>query len=77
MMKIIITEKQKILVEDFVDEIDPCFEKTMNFYQSKEGIELMNILRTHLDSKNSDPKYKMDRIIKRRLKNLLKMVPKC
>lgn len=76
-MKIIISKKQQSLIEQSIGEIHPCFEKTMKFYQSKEGQELMSLLREHMEKKNLDPKYKMDREKKKRLKYLVRLTPKC
>ena len=42
------------LVKQFVSEeldsdYDPCFEKSVKFYQSKEGRELLDLIRKQID----------------------------
>lgn len=65
------------ILEDMEYGYDPCTEKTILFYQSNNGKELLEIMRQHLEKHSIDQKYKMDKITKRRLKFLLSLVPKC
>jgi len=63
--------------EEVDSEIDPCFEKSVKFYQSPEGRELLDLIRKQIDGSSSTPKFKLTREERRRLKYLLKISPKC
>ena len=65
------------LLEDYELDSDPCVEKTIKFYQSNEGRELLEIMRKHLDGQSTNPNYKMDRPTKKRLRFLMTLAPKC
>ena len=70
------------LVKQFVSEeldsdYDPCFEKSVKFYQSKEGRELLDLIRKQIDGSAMNPKVKLTREERKRLKYLLRLSPKC
>ena len=70
------------LVKQFVSEeldsdYDPCFEKSVKFYQSKEGRELLDLIRKQIDGSTMNPKVKLTREERKRLKYLLRLSPKC
>ncbi len=65
------------ILEDIEMDSDPCLDRTIKFYQSNEGRELLDIMRKHINSRSSDPRYKMDRITKKRLRFLMTLTPKC
>jgi cell division septum initiation protein DivIVA len=70
-MKYIISESQyKILNEEL--EVDPCFEKSVKFYQSKEGRELLDLMRKQIDGK-----IKLTKDERKRLRYLVRLTPKC
>lgn len=77
-MKYILTESQFELVKEDMDlDTDPCFEKSVKFYQSKEGRELLDLMRKQIDSTATNPKFKLTRDEKKRLKYLVRLTPKC
>jgi hypothetical protein len=53
-------------------DVDPCFEKSVKFYQSKEGRELLDLMRKQIDGK-----IKLAREEKKRLRYLVRLTPKC
>lgn len=70
------------LVKQFVSEeidsdFDPCFEKSVKFYQSTEGRELLDLMRKQVDGPKSNPKTKLSREERKRLKYLLRLSPRC
>lgn len=76
-MKYIISQSQyKLLKEDELDR-DPCFEKSIKFYQSKEGRELLDLIRKQLEGSSLDPKFRLSKDEKKRLRYLLRLTPKC
>jgi hypothetical protein len=75
-MKYIISESQYKLFEEEFD-IDPCFEKSVKFYQSKEGRELLELMRKQIDGKATDPKFRLTKEEKKRLRYLIRLTPKC
>lgn len=58
-------------------EYDPCYEKSIKFYQSKEGRELLELLRKQVDGMATNPRFKLSREERKRVKYLLKLTPKC
>lgn len=58
-------------------DYDPCLEKSIKFYQSKEGRELLDMMRKQIDGRASNPKYKLSREERKRLKYLLRLSPRC
>ncbi len=75
-MKYIISESQYKLFEEEFDT-DPCFEKSVKFYQSKEGRELLELMRKQIDGKTTDPKFRLTKEEKKRLRYLIRLTPKC
>jgi hypothetical protein len=75
-MKYIITELQYSLLEDDMD-FDPCYEKSIKFYQSKEGRELLDLLRKQIEGSATTPNYKLSKEERKRAKYLLRLSPKC
>ena len=71
------TQPTHTVNEEVDSEIDPCFEKSVNFYQSKEGRELLDLMRKQIDGSSSTPKVKLTKEERRRLRYLLKLTPKC
>jgi hypothetical protein len=68
----------KLTINEEIDsEYDSCFEKSVKFYQSKEGIELLDLMRKQIDGSSSNPKIKLSREERRRLKYLFRLTPKC
>lgn len=65
------------ILEEIDSEYDPCIERTVKFYQSSNGKELLSILREYFDNQSVDGKTKMDRFTKRRFRFLMSLVPKC
>jgi hypothetical protein len=70
-MKYIITESQYIYLKEELD-VDPCYEKSIKFYQSKEGRELLDLMKKQIDEK-----IKLTREEKKRLRYLVRLTPKC
>ena len=75
-MNIIITEHQYNLLEDEMD-LDPCYEKTLKFYQSPQGIELLSLLRKQMEGLSQNPRFRLDKESRKKIKNYIKMVPQC
>ena len=71
MMKYIISESQYINLKEELD-VDPCFEKSVKFYQSKEGRELLDLMRKQIDGK-----LKLTKEERKRLRYLVRLTPKC
>jgi hypothetical protein len=65
------------ILEDIEMDSDPCFQKNIQFYQSTNGRELLEIMRKHIENQSIDPRYKMDKTTKKRLRFLMTLVPKC
>jgi hypothetical protein len=64
-----------IIVYKFLNEeldVDPCFEKSVKFYQSKEGRELLDLMKKQIDGK-----IKLTKEEKKRLRYLVRLTPKC
>jgi hypothetical protein len=53
-------------------DVDPCFEKSVKFYQSKEGRELLDLMRKQIDGK-----IKLTKDERKRLRYLVRLTPKC
>jgi hypothetical protein len=70
-MKYIISESQYIYLKEEL-EVDQCFEKSVKFYQSKEGRELLDLMKKQIDGK-----IKLTREEKKRLRYLVRLTPKC
>jgi hypothetical protein len=70
-MKYIISESQYNYLKEELD-VDPCFEKSVKFYQSKEGRELLDLMRKQIDGK-----IKLTKDERKRLKYLVRLTPKC
>jgi len=68
---------KKTINEEIDSEYDSCFEKSVKFYQSKEGVELLDLMRKEIDGRTLNPKIKLSREERRRLKYLLRLSPKC
>ena len=75
-MKYIVSESQYIYLKEELD-VDPCFEKSVKFYQSKEGRELLDLMRKQIDGSSVDPKMKLTKEEKKRLRYLVRLTPKC
>ena len=75
-MNIIITEHQYNLLEDEMD-YDPCYEKTLKFYQSPQGVELLGLLRKQMEGLSQNPRFRLDKQSRKKIKAFAKMVPKC
>lgn len=65
------------ILEDIEMDSDPCFQKNIQFYQSTNGRELLEIMRKHIENQSIDSRYKMDKTTKKRLRFLMTLVPKC
>jgi hypothetical protein len=70
-MKYIISESQYIYLKEELD-VDQCFEKSVKFYQSNEGRELLDLMKKQIDGK-----IKLTREEKKRLRYLVRLTPKC
>jgi hypothetical protein len=70
-MKYIVSESQYIYLKEELD-VDPCYEKSIKFYQSKEGRELLDLMKKQIDEK-----IKLTREEKKRLRYLVRLTPKC
>jgi cell division septum initiation protein DivIVA len=70
-MKYIISESQYKFLNEELD-VDPCFEKSVKFYQSKEGRELLDLMKKQIEGK-----IKLTREEKKRLRYLVRLTPKC
>jgi hypothetical protein len=68
-MKYIVSESQYIYLKEELD-VDPCYEKSIKFYQSKEGRELLDLMKKQIDGK-------ITREEKKRLRYLVRLTPKC
>jgi len=75
-MKYIVSESQYVYLKEELD-VDPCFEKSVKFYQSKEGRELLDLMRKQIDGSSVDPKVKLTKEEKKRLRYLVRLTPKC
>lgn len=75
-MKYIVSESQYIYLKEELD-VDPCFEKSVKFYQSKEGRELLDLMRKQIDGSSVDSKVKLTKEEKKRLRYLVRLTPKC
>ena len=75
-MKYIVSESQYVYLKEELD-VDPCFEKSVKFYQSKEGRELLDLMRKQIDGSSVDPKMKLTKEEKKRLRYLVRLTPKC
>lgn len=75
-MKYIVSESQYVYLKEELD-VDPCFEKSVKFYQSKEGRELLDLMRKQIDGSSTDSKVKLTREEKKRLRYLVRLTPKC
>jgi hypothetical protein len=70
-MKYIVSELQYIYLKEELD-VDQCFEKSVKFYQSNEGRELLDLMKKQIDGK-----IKLTREEKKRLRYLVRLTPKC
>jgi hypothetical protein len=70
-MKYIVSESQYIYLKEEL-EVDQCFEKSVKFYQSNEGRELLDLMKKQIDGK-----IKLTREEKKRLRYLVRLTPKC
>jgi len=70
-MKYIVSESQYIYLKEELD-VDPCYEKSIKFYQSKEGRELLDLMKKQIEGK-----IKLTREEKKRLRYLVRLTPKC
>jgi|688.fasta_scaffold784096_2 hypothetical protein len=70
-MKYIVSESQYIYLKEELD-VDLCFEKSVKFYQSNEGRELLDLMKKQIDGK-----IKLTREEKKRLRYLVRLTPKC
>lgn len=68
---------KQVVNEEIDSDYDPCFEKSVKFYQSKEGRELLDLIRKQIDGSAMNPKVKLTREERKRLKYLLRLSPKC
>ena len=68
---------KQVVNEELDSDYDPCFEKSVKFYQSKEGRELLDLIRKQIDGSAMNPKVKLTREERKRLKYLLRLSPKC
>ena len=68
---------KQVVNEEIDSDYDPCFEKSVKFYQSKEGRELLDLMRKQIDGSTMIPKVKLTREERKRLKYLLRLSPKC
>jgi len=75
-MKYIVSESQYVYLKEELD-IEPCFEKTVKFYQSKEGRELLELIKKQIDGLSVDSKVKLTKEEKKRLRYLVRLTPKC
>ncbi len=75
-MKYIVSESQYIYLKEELD-VDPCFEKSVKFYQSNEGRELLDLMKKQIDGSSMDGKIKLTREEKKRLRYLVRLTPKC
>jgi hypothetical protein len=75
-MKYIVSESQYIYLREELD-VDPCFEKSVKFYQSKEGRELLDLMRKQIDGTATDPKFRLSKEERKRLRYLVRLTPKC
>jgi hypothetical protein len=75
-MKYIVSESQYVYLKEELD-VDPCFEKSVKFYQSKEGRELLDLMRKQIDGSSVDSKVKLTKEEKKRLRYLVRLTPKC
>lgn len=75
-MKIILTEDQLGMIEDETG-VDPCYERTLKFYQSSQGQELLQLLRKQMEGISQNPKFRLDRQSRKKIKSYIKMVPQC
>lgn len=62
----------KKITEEYDSSIDPCFERQVKFYQSVEGKELIKILGIL-----SNVEGKADKNMKKRARQLMRLLPKC
>lgn len=75
-MKYIVSESQYVYLKEELD-VDPCFEKSVKFYQSKEGRELLDLMRKQIDGTATDPKFRLTKEERKRLRYLVRLTPKC
>lgn len=75
-MKYIVSESQYVYLKEELD-VDPCFEKSVKFYQSKEGRELLDLMRKQIDGTATDPKFRLSKEERKRLRYLVRLTPKC
>lgn len=75
-MKYIVSESQYVYLKEELD-VDPCFEKSVKFYQSKEGRELLDLMKKQIDGSSVDSKVKLTKEEKKRLRYLVRLTPKC
>ena len=68
---------KQVVSEEIDSDYDPCFEKSVKFYQSKEGRELLDLMRKQIDGSTMNPKVKLTREERKRLKYLLRLSPRC
>lgn len=68
---------KQVVNEEIDSDYDPCFEKSVKFYQSKEGRELLDLMRKQIDGSTMNPKVKLTREERKRLKYLLRLSPRC